>query len=139
MELIHYGSQVYDGNKFKEIKNSWTKPNGGLWTSPVDSLYGWYDWCKSENFRDCNIENSFRLKLNIGAKICKIDTLEDLLNLPIYKTYPRYLDFEKISLIYDCIWLTVNGQYDTRYSEPNLYGWDCESVLLLNDKCFSPC
>jgi len=43
-----------------------------------------------------------------------------------------YLDFEQLSKTYDAVWLTYNGERKTRYSNPDLYGWDCESVLILN-------
>lgn len=40
---------------------------------------------------------------------------------------------------YEAIWLTAKGQSETHYSNPtNLYGWDCESVLIMNSKCVIP-
>jgi len=29
--------------------------------------------------------------------------------------------------------LTANGERQTKYT--TLYGWDCESIVILNDKC----
>lgn len=55
-QYIHYGSDHFSMEKFKEIQNklndhSWqNKPNYGLWASPVDAEYGWADWCKGEEF-----------------------------------------------------------------------------------------
>jgi hypothetical protein len=140
--LIHYGSNVFDQNAMKPIKNeNWVKPKGGLWTSPVNSEYGWKDWCHSEQFRDCDKSNAFILQLKETAKVLIIDSLKDLENAPLvcvsHINYNQhFLDFETIAKNYDAIWLTENGQYSTRYSHPiSLYGWDCESVLLLNAKC----
>jgi hypothetical protein len=62
-------------------------------------------------------------------------------------SYPPHLEFiesdEKVKfvtlifkgwelVIYDAIWLTENGQRETRYGEPSLYGCGCESVLIMN-------
>jgi hypothetical protein len=134
--FIHYGSKIFKPELIKPIKNSyWVKPDGGLWTSPIDSKWGWVDWCESEKFKECNIENSFTLKFYDWAKICVIDSFSDLVKLPYYENYMRFLDFEEIAENYDAIWLTENGETKTRFSNPGLYGWDCESVLILNSKC----
>jgi hypothetical protein len=139
MTLIHYGANKYDPTLVKPILNAWVKPRGGLWTSPVDSEYGWKDWCEGENYGHCDESNSFRLQLKSDARILKIDSLEDLLKLPMkdFNGLPsKYPDFECLSKKYDAIWLTVDGQNETRHSFPNnLYGWDCESVLILNPNC----
>ena len=37
-----------------------------------------------------------------------------------------------VNLGYDAIFLTEKGQHETRFSEPSLYGWDCECVLVMN-------
>lgn len=38
----------------------------------------------------------------------------------------------------ECIHLTESGQWNTRLTRPlNLYGWDCESILILNESCIS--
>lgn len=135
--LIHYGSKIFNPELIQPIKNrNWVKPYGGLWTSPKDSKKGWANWCKSENFRVCDKENSFTLKLYDWAKICVIDSDSDFMNLPFCDSILiRDLDFEKIAKNYDAIWLTTKGESETRWSDPGLYGWDCESVLILNSKC----
>jgi hypothetical protein len=139
--VIHYGAKKFTASKFSVITNDWVKPRGGLWTSPIDSDYGWKDWCEAENFRDCDDSMSFTLEFNSDVKIYKIDTLKDLLNLPLISLHVpsmKHPDFETISKEYDAIWLTENGQHVTRFSRPcNLYGWDCESILILNPKCFT--
>ncbi len=47
---------------------------------------------------------------------------EDIIGQPV-------LDFEKLARDFDGIWLTAEGQWDTRMTSPNLYGWDVECVL----------
>jgi len=128
-------------SNLRPVKNSypgWCKPrDGGLWTSTfIQGNYsGWVEWCLSEQFG--NPEKGWILTPLASAKVYTIDgvsDLEDLLILyPLIKAdlYPyRYLDFESISLNYDAIHLTEEGQVKTRFSSPiNLYGWDCESTL----------
>ena len=138
--LIHYGSDKFIPEKVLPVKNdSWVKPNreGGLWTSPVDSKWGWKDWNDCEQFRDCDERNSFTVRLKSDAKIFVIDSLEDLKNSPLRDGYSkRVLDFEFIAQNYDAIWLTEKGQNETHLSYPiDLYGWDCETVLILNPHC----
>jgi len=140
--LIHYGSSSIRTGRIMPVRNSWVKPadGGGLWTSPVDSEWGWADWCRVEDFRVETLEVFCTIELTDEAKLYVIDSLDDLLAAPSYQTNDiiskRFLDFEKLSEKYDGIWLTEKGQDATRYSQPmDLYGWDVESVLLFNGKC----
>lgn len=152
-ELVTYGC----GNKF--IKKNfhpvvnrprWNKPLGGLWASPVDSKWGWKDWCKSENFGD--LETCFKFTLKKGVRVCIVDSLEDFDGLPTFDTslgltflknkLGRTVDFEEIARNADVIWLTEDGQRVTHFgrgiNEMSLYGWDCETVLVLNAECVKP-
>jgi len=107
------------------------KPEGGLWASPVKSRYGWREWCKAESFGDLSHNFKFWFEGNIFV----IDGMHSALNMPWqdYKGITKYPDFEKMVLLgYDAIYLTLNGEHETRYGEPSLYGWDCESVLIMN-------
>lgn len=135
MILIHYGATEYKPELFVPIKNEpWVKPVGGLWTSPVNSEYGWKDWCEAEEFADCKEEDSFCVKLKEGARVLIIDSLASTDSLPkITRKWGVYLDFETLTRSCDAIWLTTEGQWATRLTRPfNLYGWDCESVLIMN-------
>ena len=149
--LVHYGSSVYKPEIFREVKNvGRVKPIWGLWTSPIKSNWGWKDWCLAENFRTCDDSNSFNLRFKEGSKILVVDSLQDLEKLPKYnveytkrfsREYPdskEYPDFELLSKECDAIWLTEKGQTETHLSHPlSLYGWDCESILILNpDSCY---
>lgn len=137
LTVIHYGAKRYQPHLIRPIENSgWIKPKGGLWTSPINSKWGWKDWCKSENFRDCDEMNSFKLKFKPDTKIILIDGLDDLLNLPKYIIEEKYPDFALLAAICDAIWLTEKGQHETHLSYPmSLYGWDCESILIINGGC----
>ena len=136
MRLIHYGNTVYSPDKVKNIINSeWrNKPKGGLWTSPVASSYGWKEWCEAESWGD--LTASF--EVDFTGRILIINSYEDLIDIPFNEdTCPR-VDFESLLPDYDAIWLTRQGESDTRHTSPfDLYGWDCECVLVLNKDCLS--
>jgi len=144
MQLVHYGNGEFSRDKVKPIVDEhFTKPLGGLWTSPIDSKWGWKDWCSQENFGDL----THYFELEITGNVLTIDSKEDLdklrwVNLtatasgaggywiPLFEI----LEYENV----DAIHLTVEGERKTRYSKPyNLYGWDCESVLILNPDCIT--
>lgn len=141
-EFIHYGTKKLKCSLFKKASSSLYSGNKptfgtGMWSSPINSSYGWKHWCDYENFRNCDEENSFKFKLKHKSKIYIIDNMEDLEKLPFYDMgYYYNLDFVKITQRYDAILLTQNGQILTRHGHPiNLYGWDCECLLVLNKKC----
>lgn len=82
MKLIHYGSCRYDPKKFKPVKNPENyglsnKPKGGtgLWTSPVDSEWGWKQWCEAAEFG--RLTTRFTIELSKYAKVLTIDTEQD--------------------------------------------------------------
>ena len=146
--LVHYGHNTFSKEMFKPIKNAaWVKPEGGLWTSPIDSEFGWYHWATEEQFEIHRLETWFCLGMIQGSKILLIDSYEDFIRLPFCtgNTYFQSLDFELIAEYYDAIWLTNKGQAETRHPRPimqeghcmppNLYGWDFDTVLILNPDC----
>jgi hypothetical protein len=135
IKCIHYGHDKFDINEFKPIENcNWIKPKGGLWASPIDSKYGWKDWCEEENYGNL----SYNFIFTFDGKVLIIDSLKDLkskipfISVESYK-YLLYIDFEKLSKEYDAILLTEKGQKETRFTQPeNLHGWDCESICIFN-------
>ena len=151
IDLRHYGASQYDPNKFGTIRDrKWgTKPHGGLWTSPVDSTYGWGKWCKDNEFKARSLTCWFDVRFT--GTVLVIDGEEDLnlLPWPNKSTNNALLKFSFdigspsfASLVLseiDAIHLTVEGEQETRYTMPrNLYGWDCESVLVMNPASIAP-
>lgn len=137
--LIHYGEYKFIPEKLKPVKNNialHTKPyQGGLWTSPLDSEFGWKEWNERETSNDYKENKYFIIQLKEDAKIFIIDSYDDLKNAPLINN--RILNFEKIAEQYDAIWLTFKGMEETRISMyVDLYSWDCETVLILNSNCF---
>ena len=142
-EYIHYGHTKFHKGCFKPIKNTefWTKPNGGLWASPVDTKYGWKDWCHSNEFRECKEDNMFKFILSENSKVLHLYSINDLKDLPIcfsdkfYDTRMVYLDFEILSSEYDAIELHLSEEKYESFMDSlyyKLYGWDCDSILIMN-------
>jgi len=133
LRLRHYGNTHYKPDLFKPICDVpfRNKPQGGLWTSPVDSEYGWEDWSKDNDYGD--LTNHFDLYFE--GTVFEIDSVEDMNNLPwIEDESMHFVSFEPLVFMgYDAIHLTDKGQADTRFTHPkSLYGWDCETVLVMN-------
>lgn len=134
LELITYGlgDKLYP-EKISRIKNdNFIKPKGGLWASPLHAKFGWREWCKSENFGD--LTSSF--KFTFAGNILKVDSLSVLDDIPWGTAFRclEYPDFEELCKNkIDAVWLTDSGFNETHLSMPrNLYGWDCECVLIMN-------
>lgn len=120
-----------------------------LWTSPVDSVEGWYEWCQAAAFMSgIQGHQHWQLTLSDAANLLVIDKESDL--EPIVQEFPcscseciRYqrmkltlgfpVDFPALAEKYDGIHLTAEGQWRTHLTTPlSLYGWDCETVVLFN-------
>ena len=132
-KYIHYGHKHFDINLFCPISNReiFTKPFGGLWASRIDAEYGWKDWNNREHFKKCEKENSFTFCLSDNAKILTINSMDDLEDLPHLENdfFLGTLDFEKLLNFYDAIEVNISSDYRLYHG---LYGWDCDSILVMN-------
>ncbi len=146
---IHYGAKQFDPLLNFPIKNEycWVKPKGGLWASRKNASFGWKDWCAREEFRDCKDECSFEFVLRDESRIATISTLPQLRRLPsiensrIASSY--LIDFEKcVRLGIDAIELCWYGQEFENVASGDLYfelyGWDCDSIVVLNPDTIIP-
>lgn len=142
---IHYGSTDFDSEKGFPIKNRqppWCKPLGGFWASRLDATFGWKEWCEREDFRVCDSNESFQFVLKEGARVEVIHDLAKLRSLPILtiseglsQTYN--IDFEKCrNTGIDAIELCWYGDEWKEVAKDDLYfalyGWDCDSIVILN-------
>ena len=139
-KYIHYGSKEFLTSRFNPIKNrlNFAKPSGGLWASPINSPFGWRDWCECESFREYEDDDCFVFSLKDSAKILKIKSKEDFQNLPSIN--PMLLEhgaigipfnFEEISKEYDTIEIIFSENPSLHYY---FYGWDCDTLLVMNPK-----
>lgn len=141
---IHYGSRRFDSDRFEQPKNReyHNKPEGGFWASPVDAEYGWKQWNDDSQFIECDEDNSFKFTLKDGAKVFHIYSKDDIDKLPLQKgteSNKIYLfpDFEKmVDDEYDAIEYHLSEQKPHKEWTDGiyhlLYGWDCDSILILN-------
>jgi len=119
------------------------KPEGGLWTSThlTGGISDWTRWCEAEQWSTHSGQEWQKRWLLTPVPDTHIATINSLLDLEqLLARYEqrhttdirithRVLDFEQLAKEYDGIHLTESGQWATRFGEPNLYGWDCESTL----------
>lgn len=145
---ITYGIH-YDPEKFNKISenevSTLNKPmTGGLWCSPVDSSCSWKRWCESEDFRTESLKFGTKFNITPDAKILKIDSLFDYYQVKktygefIKEYYQNIINFRRIMETYDAVYLTETGFYSTRWLDDiydmGTYSWDCESMVILNNK-----
>jgi len=152
---IIIGKKELSKEEFKPARNNSgsNKPRGGLWASPYypdkEYISGWHEWCSSE-MEHWLSNYSVVLEIKDDARVFVIDNQEDLINfinivgiaedeLTSKLKFFAYPNFEKVSQMFDAVYLTEEGQWKTRFSDNgcnyNLYGWDCESILILNYDC----
>lgn len=130
------------GNRPYGSKPKW---HTGLWTgtvlmrdandgSPVDST--WLQWMRDEQWGNPEAHNLTEVVPDGAARILLINSLADLQALiaahPARYESETFPDWEAAAKEWDAVYLTETGQWETRYSEPSLYGWDVECVLWLN-------
>ena len=136
-KYIHYGSDKFDIAKFKDVENRvcFNKPKGGLWACNVDSDYDWKDFV-TENDIGVDVSKSFCFELKPDARILSLHSKDDFykmsdeyaLKYDILLNMISCFDFERIAKDYDAIDYRVKELYD------ELYGWDFDSLLVLNPK-----
>lgn len=146
MQYIHYGSNSFDISSFKPISNrQYNKPNGGLWASPIGTLHneyhGWYNWCKENSYKVDRLNKSFTFNIDSEAKIFKIHKDEDLKKLKIYdRSYllgfssedqDAFWNINFEQMIFDG-YQAIEVLINTQKIYWDLYGWDCDSLLVFD-------
>lgn len=157
-QLLTIGINNISKDQFKSIQNirDFVKPKGGLWTSPYtpNSEYysAWHEWCIHEDFNSGLSKDSVIVELKKYAMYYVIDSQNDLKDFieivgeceseftkSTGHKFAVYPNWENASAMFDAIYLTQKGAWDTHIPfenrEYNLYGWDCETVLILNFDC----
>ena len=142
MTCIHYGSNFYDPLKFKEIGYNHpmkTKPSGGLWGTWNGAEYGWQQWCIDNEFKEERLSLSFLFYLAPETRILELSDIEDLDMIPTLEyrefhigLYPTtiHIDWFELMKTYDVVKLNYSNNENLWYRV--LYGWDCDSVLVMN-------
>ena len=135
---IHYGHDEFRiPDPIKNRECLFTKPKGGLWASRKDDEDGWKTWCEREEFRLETFDSSFEFTLKDSANVLVLSDLDQLDILPKLNPWDEpydksefstcYLDFVKLAQKYDAIELVDICKFYWA-----LYGWDCNSILIMN-------
>ena len=147
---IHYGSDKFEKELFMSIvnRNMINKPVGGLWASDIKADQPWEKWCIDNDFRIDKLDKNFKFTLDDSANIVEWTAKADLKQVPTQDLsgyLPEYLfdtmgvvpDFEKmVEDGVDAIKLNLSkGDYELYYE---LYGWDCDSILIMNPDIIRP-
>lgn len=123
-----------------------SKPDGGLWTSPEGSEYGWIDWLRDNEYLERPSWHSgfwYRFHVDGEPNLLVVDSpeavnrtmerwsLPDSLVPDLDDFALRTLDHESICAAgYDGLWLTHEAESYCRWQmQMIMYGWDCETVL----------
>jgi len=143
MKLEFYSSSSFSFSKFQNISDreaSVNKPEGGLWTCPIESESNWRDYkCF---LKPCNVRTSLDFKGNVLI----IDSFEDSKSKLFWRRDPRRFHSELMPLFeplleegVDAIWLTEKGRKETDLMAPYCLFWELESFLVLNPKSITLC
>lgn len=151
IEVLWYNSEALDLAKIQPIKNnleyiSRNKPDGGLWTSPIQSDWGWKEWCRLESPNwikgmmpmMLEIEDSNILIIDSEEKTKALPTIGNPDELWLYNNHPpRIVDYEKLAETYDAIWVVPFKNWRSMHLTYccDWNSWDCETVLIINPKC----
>ena len=136
---VHYGdSEFRRPDPIINYDYPFTKPDGGLWASRKNGDMTWKDWCEIEEFRLDSFNCSFEFTLKNNARVLELNSIEQLDTLPKLKGFEQwfdkensfsicYLNFTELAKLYDAIEVTdIHKLYFA------LYGWDCNSILIMN-------
>ena len=141
---IHYGHDKLDRDAVTHVVTSIkSKPNKGVWASPVDSTRSWKDWCEAEDFRVCEESNSFTFTLSPDAKILEVHEESDIMDYVIFNevdyTSRRFsathvcdmLNLPKLYRDFDGMELFLSeGSFGFHLGLFSL--WDCDSIVVWN-------
>lgn len=149
VKYVHYGSKVYDPEKFKPICNresgALPKPRGGLWACRPDAEYGWKEWCENNDFREYKEDDFFMFTIN-SDKVCVIRSAEE--GHELAKHYGKLvcingitydcmetIDWDEVKHDYDALEIVISDDSDLYY---DFYGWDCDSIVVFNPDVIVP-
>lgn len=144
---IHYGSEKFDMDKFLEIKDRGllnpgrntciNKPDYGFWASPIDTDFGWKEFCVNEDFRTDRLSESFTIELSDDAKVFTVTKLDDIPSDYIFRKN-RYgaeyynLNFDRIMKDYDAMELIHSDGHYSELHNDLFYSWDVDSIVIWN-------
>ena len=137
IDLVFYGEKP-TVNNFRPIKNNqgWSKPQGGLWTSPMmeNNISAWQAYCEKVGMGYS--KQRWHIVLEPKCKILVVE--ENLSNIFPYLVksnlaHLRYvIDFERLRKDFDMIYVPEEVVKDERYRHTVFNGYDVPTGLFLN-------
>jgi len=142
---VFVGDDRPAADRFDPIANDTdgvVKPRGGLWTSSMrpDEPCAWIQWCRANGYGIGDGTRAWWVEPDQSATIVEIDSEADMQAL--LEIYERSdptgqslsdafaaFDYEALATDYDGLRVTASGQRETRFTQPGLYGIDCESTI----------
>ena len=138
IDLIYTGDQRPSTIPCPVKNQNFSKPEGGLWTSPMGDKGKsvWQEWCENEGYNTKYYKKNWHIVPHDDCKILVVET--DLSNVSDYLIdcggfNSKRLDFEKISLDYDAVYFPYDAVSLYNY-RGCLRGYDVESCLFLKPK-----
>ena len=140
---VHYGTDKFEVEKFRPIRNkakkedfgdiysgltdisiACSKPRGGFWGSPLEGEYTWDKWRKREEFGYYTDDTCIKFK--VKGNVYVIDSVEKALDLA---DEDRWIDWEEVFKKYDAVEFLISKDSDLYHT---LYGWDVDSIVVGN-------
>lgn len=140
-EFVHIGNFDIKREMFIDILNNRTKPYGGFWACPNNSIEGSIsdrtDYILEnldDKFLRYNENRGCLFNLKETASILYLLTDDDVKKIKKEFSNGNYIDYEKISNIYDAIYINpYSFSYILRQNE--FYDWKVRSLVVFNLDC----
>lgn len=129
--------EIHSSKNDKDVLSIICKPNG-LWVSVEGAEYGWYDWCKENDFNLQKFNYETLIELTSTANVLMIDSPTGL------DTFTEEYGEQYLSRMMIINWTRVASKYDGIIIAPYIwekrldintmwyYGWDCASGCIWN-------
>ena len=139
---VFLGDEKSDPDRVDPVTNrddGVVKPDGGLWTSSArdGEPCAWIQWCRREGYGIGPNTRAWWLEPDPDARVVQIDSVDDMEWL--LERYERPgqsvgemfapFDYEAMAESVDGVRITEQGEAETRFAQPGLYGWDTESTV----------
>ena len=142
-KYIHYGHDKFQPEKLinrpRDPYMQLYKP-AGLWASPVDSEWGWKDWCEREEFDLERLTTHFTFALSPDARVLEIHHADDIKDYLIAneehwgpeRWYNYTLDTKAIERDYDAMEVYMSDNYTELHDTSIFYIYDVDSLVVWN-------
>ncbi len=140
-KFVHIGNFNIKKEMFIDILNDGVKPYGGFWACPNNNIEGSIsdrtDYILenlNEKFLRYNENRGCLFNLKETASILYLSTDDDVKKIKKEFSNGNYIDYEKISNIYDAIYINpYSFSYILRQNE--FYDWNIRSLVIFNLDC----